>query len=114
MSDIDWDGQGLPPVGTVCDIEVYGSLLSNRTIEVYLNEDGAQDVIYSFLNSWGFEQVHKCDFIKRKTEKEKAVEAVSSALQQSDIEFRDGSLLVASKLYDLGLRLNASSLKGDK
>lgn len=50
-----WDGQGLPPVGTECEVLQPDTWVRCTILAVHVNSSGSTDVIYSYGDDWAFQ-----------------------------------------------------------
>lgn len=103
-----WNGEGLPPIGTVCEIEMFSDDI--RTVEVLGYDGGEAWLRYRELhrNTNSFILGNPCGFRPIKTveqiaaeEREKGVNEMLAALRQPPAI---SARYVCEELFDLGYR----------
>lgn len=102
MSDIEWNGEGVPPVGVICEASLVDSGANRSKIKVLYQDQHivVGEVLDGLLKlgsrSWGYE-THIYKFTPIKSDREIAIEQM---LDLSVIVSR----YVAEMIYDAGFR----------
>jgi len=101
MSEVFWDGKGLPPMGCICEI-----LPAYQKVKItYIGQNVGCYV--DLLNGIEFSMsLSSVSFKPIKSEREKAIEDMTNMIRDVDKMASVGTVsrLIAEQLYDKGIR----------
>jgi hypothetical protein len=102
----EWNGEGLPPVGTVCEVSIGAIAGGSQWVAcTILAHDIGPDEIAVYRRKDGVYRGSTWDFFRPiKTEREKAIEAISLEISRSYCLTKDLTNAIAAALYNEGYR----------
>ena len=92
-----WNGEGLPPVGTVCNIKIDGG--TQGVIVAHVMGKHKQGAIIQCENEWWYGG--EKSFAPIKSERQKQIDAIEAIIYRSECE----TTSAAERLYDAGARV---------
>jgi hypothetical protein len=99
----EWNGEGLPPVGTEVDGKTVSGVWREGKVVGYDVDDMGEDVVVAWVAAT--ESYHGFDeFRPIKSEREIAIEAISLAISRSTYLTKDLTNAIAAALYNEGYR----------
>jgi len=102
-----WDGEGLPPVGTVCEYDWHGVWSKGTVVALVDGGLGCEEVIIQLDGDWSFAK-NTALFRPIHTAEQIAAEEREAGIRQIQIDHgvraRDGGRVIAEKLWDMGYR----------
>ena len=92
-----WNGEGLPPVGTVCNIKIDGG--TQGVIVAHVMDKHRQGAIIQCENEWWYGEAKS--FTPIKTERDQQIDAIEAIIYRSECE----TTSAAERLYNAGFRI---------
>ena len=95
-----WNGEGLPPVGTVCNIKIDGG--TNGVIVAHVTGKLKQGAIIQCEGDWWYGDARS--FTPIKSERDRQIDAIEALIYRSECE----TTSAAERLYNAGCRIGSA------